>query len=73
VHAGIWWRILRKNDHLEDPGLGGRIILRWLFRKWDGGMDWIELAQDRDRWWARGNGPSSSIKCGEFLDLLRTS
>ena len=25
------------------------IILRWIFRKWDGGMDWIDLAQDRDR------------------------
>jgi len=35
---------------LEDPGVDGRIILRWIFRKWDVGMDWIELAQDRDRW-----------------------
>jgi hypothetical protein len=26
------------------------IILKWIFKKWDGGMDWIELAQDRDRW-----------------------
>jgi len=34
-----------------DPDIDGRIILRWIFRKWDvGGMDWIELAQDRDRW-----------------------
>jgi len=31
---------------LEDPGVGGRIILSWIFRKWDGGgMDWIDLAQ----------------------------
>jgi len=30
-----------------------------------GGKDWIELAQDRDRC---SNGPSGSIKCGEFLD-----
>jgi hypothetical protein len=40
-----------------------------------GDMDWIELAQDRDRWWAPcegGNKPSSSIKFGEFLDWLRT-
>jgi len=29
------------------------VLLRWIFRKWDvRGMDWIELAQDRDRWWA---------------------
>ena len=42
---------------MENPGVDGRIILRWIFRKWDvGGMDWIELAQDRDRWWALVNG-----------------
>jgi len=28
----------------------GRIILKWIFRKWDGGMDWIDLSQDSDRW-----------------------
>jgi hypothetical protein len=31
------------------------IILRWIFRKWDGGMGWIELAQVRDRWRALVN------------------
>jgi hypothetical protein len=29
----------------------GTIIFRWIFRKWDVRvMDWIDVAQDRDRW-----------------------
>jgi hypothetical protein len=35
---------------LEDLGVDGRIILKCIFKKWDGGMDWIDMAQDRDRW-----------------------
>jgi len=40
---------------LGDPGVDGRIILRWIFRKWDVGTDWMKLAHDRDRWWALVN------------------
>ena len=35
-----------------------------------GGMDWIDIAQDSDRWWAVVNAVMNlpvSIKCGEFL------
>jgi hypothetical protein len=35
---------------LEDPDVDGRIILKWIFERLDGGIDWIDLAQDRDRW-----------------------
>jgi hypothetical protein len=41
---------LREEDHLEDKGVEGRIILTRIFEKWVGCMDWIDLAQDRDRW-----------------------
>jgi hypothetical protein len=42
---------VRERDRWGDPGVGGRIILGWIFKKWDGGVeDWIGLAQDRDRW-----------------------
>ena len=37
VHAGFWWGNLRERDHLEDPGIGGRRILKWIFKNWDGG------------------------------------
>jgi len=40
---------------LGSPSVDWRIILRRIFRKWDGGMDWMDLAQDRDRWWALVN------------------
>ena len=42
-------------NHLEDPGVNGTIILRRNFTKWEGVMDWIDLAQDRDRWQALVN------------------
>jgi hypothetical protein len=47
---GSYWVGLRESDHLGHPGVDGRIILKWDFKKWDGGIDWIELAQDRERW-----------------------
>jgi hypothetical protein len=49
VYTRFWLENLRERDHLEDPGVDGRIILRLIFRMWDGGgMDWIDLAQDRE-------------------------
>ena len=61
---------MRERYHLEDPGVDGRIILRRIYRKWDVRV-WTESS------WLRigtggGNKASGSIKCGEFLDWLRT-
>jgi hypothetical protein len=37
---------------LEDPSVDGRIVLKLIFKEWFGGVDWIDLAWDRDRWGA---------------------
>jgi hypothetical protein len=49
VHTGFWWGNLRELNYLEDSGVNGRIILKWIFENWDGRMDWIDLGQDMDR------------------------
>jgi hypothetical protein len=51
VCIGFWWGNLRERDHWEDPGIGGRIIIMMALQEVEcGGMDWIGLAQDKDRW-----------------------
>jgi hypothetical protein len=106
MRTGFWWEDLREGDHLGDPGVDGKTILKWIFKKchsgnqieknemggvcstyggksgayrilvgrpearrplgrprrrWEDnikmdlqevgwGMDWIELAQYRDKW-----------------------
>jgi hypothetical protein len=35
VYTGFWWGNLRERDHLEVPGVDGRIISRCIFMKWD--------------------------------------
>jgi hypothetical protein len=32
LHTGFWWGNLRKRDHLEDPGLDGRMILKCILK-----------------------------------------
>ena len=34
AYTGFWWENLRERDPMEDAGIDGRIILRWIFRKW---------------------------------------
>ena len=48
--TGFWWGNLRERNYLKDPEVDGRIILKRIFRLWEGVMDWIDVAQDRDRW-----------------------
>ena len=50
MHTGFWWANLRERDHLADPGVDVRIILKCNYKKWVGGVVWVDLAQDRYRW-----------------------
>jgi len=47
VYTGFMWRNLREGDKLEDPGVDGRIILRWIFRNCDmgvwSGWSWLRI------------------------------
>jgi len=50
VYTGFWSGNLREREHLEDAGVDRRIILRWMFKKWDGGT-WTGLT-----WFKVGRG-----------------
>jgi hypothetical protein len=50
------WGDLRERKHLENLGENGSIILKWILKEWNGGgVDWIDLALDRDMWWTLVN------------------
>ena len=62
---------LKERSHLEDLGIDGRRILKWILKKENGSV-WTELMWLRTGTMAgcfeNGNESVGSIKCGEFLD-----
>ena len=42
MYTGFWWGNMRERSHLEDLGIDGSIILKWIFKEWDGGT-WTGL------------------------------
>jgi hypothetical protein len=71
VYRGFWWGNLKERDHLEEPGVDGRIIIRGIFRKWDVGHGLDRCGSKQEQMASTcecGNEHSGSIKCGEFID-----
>jgi len=50
VACRVWWGNQRERDHLEDPSVDGRIILKWIIKKWNGrvltGSSWLRIGTD---------------------------
>jgi hypothetical protein len=77
VHIRFYWENLREGDHLEETGVDGRIILKWIFERLDGGgghgLDQSGSGQGQVAGFCEcGNEPSGFVKCGVFLEKLRT-
>jgi hypothetical protein len=56
---------------LKDPGVDGRIILKCTLKRCDGGTDWIDLAQGRDRWRMGGARDPYEREAGFWWGNLR--
>jgi hypothetical protein len=48
----LWWESPKERVHWEDQGVGEKMGSEWILGRlaWGGGVDWIRLSQDRDRW-----------------------
>jgi hypothetical protein len=70
VHAGSWWGSLGAGHRLEDRGVNGRIILKWILERWVGKHELYGSGSGQGQvvgCYECGNKPSGSIKCGGFL------
>jgi hypothetical protein len=72
MHTLFWLGDLRERDHLEHPGVDGRIKLKWMFKKCDGeawaGLIWLRIGTGDGCLWKWSGIPAGYIKCGELLD-----
>jgi hypothetical protein len=60
AYTGFWWVNLREKRQLGRPGHRWEHNIKMDLQEMEcGGFGWIELAQDRDRWWA-------------FVNMVRT-
>jgi hypothetical protein len=52
IYTKYWSRNLKGRDHVEDIGVGGKVIFEWILKQqvekvW---VDWMNLTQDSDQW-----------------------
>jgi hypothetical protein len=44
MHAAFWWEALKERENLQDLGMVGRIILKWILKKQEGWLGTVYLA-----------------------------
>ena len=71
VCTRFWWGNLKEREHWGDQDIDGRIILKWILRKWEGvvgtGCIWLRIGTVAGVF-EYGDELPGSIKCEEFLD-----
>ena len=45
----VWWKNVSERGNFGDIGMVGSIILKWIFKNYNGGVDWINLAQNGEK------------------------
>jgi hypothetical protein len=66
----VWWGSPKERDHLEDQGVEGRMGSEWILGRLAVAVNWIRLAQDRDRRRAIVISRSINIDVSLYLDRL---
>jgi hypothetical protein len=46
----FWWESPKERDHLDDQGVDGRMGSQCILGRMAGGVEWIQLTQDRSQW-----------------------
>jgi hypothetical protein len=50
MYTMFWWENQKERDNFGDQGVDGRMGSERILGRFVGGIEWIQLAQDRDRW-----------------------